>query len=29
MVSTEDKEVIAVLKDGSEKVIYKSGKFLI
>jgi len=29
MVSTEDKEVTAILADGSEKLIYKSGKFLL
>jgi len=29
IVSTEDKEVVAVLSDGSERLIYKGGKFLI
>lgn len=29
MISTEDRTVTAILKDGSEKVIYKDGKFTV
>ena len=29
IISTEDRTVTAILKDGSEKVIYRDGKFVV